>query len=204
MNVRLEDFSLGFLLQKVVKVINDSSLVGPWNITDSRKEASIGGVACCNGLGVKSRKGRVPELEESSDFFFVDFLGDVQVLGHDRRMMMGNLPLLVFVYVGVSVTSLDLVTSSSHGKFVDSVVHAPVITGSDIGFQDFSLGLLLEKVNKVVLDRVVICSWNITDSWEQAWVLGVSFGHSVGAASGQGVVPQVEETADFRVGNALG
>jgi len=134
MNVRLEDFSLGFLLQKVVKVINDSSLVGPWNITDSRKEASIGGVACCNGLGVKSRKGRVPELEESSDFFFVDFLGDVQVLGHDRRMMMGNLPLLVFVYVGVSVTSLDLVTSSSHGELVDTTILGPIGSNPDITF----------------------------------------------------------------------
>jgi hypothetical protein len=41
-------------------------------------------------------------------------------LWHDGRMMVANLPLSIFPYINEGITALDLISSGTHGKLVDS------------------------------------------------------------------------------------
>ena len=99
---------------------------------------------------------------------------------------MGNLPFAIFKDVDKTVSALDLVTSGSHGEFVDTGILAPVVANADIGFQDFTLGLLLQKVVKVVLDASIVSSWDIRHSGKQNRLGSVSLGNSVTVNCGEG------------------
>lgn len=114
---------------------------------------------------------------------------------------MSNLPFTIFVGVHVGVASLDLVTRRSHGEFVDSGVHAPVVALNDVRLQNDTLGLFLQKVDKVALDAAVVGTRRVRHGGQQDGRLGVSFGDRVGIESGQRVVPQSKEGLDFAGGN---
>ena len=149
-------------------------------------------------------------------------------LGHNTGVVMRNLPFAVFIGVDVGITGLDLVTSGSHGDYlefkhvsktqklerhyynntlamryrarltlVDTGIHAPVVTLDDVGFQNDSLWLLLEEVNKVGLDRIIVRTGNIRDGGEEDRRAGITLGNRVGIQGREGVVPEREERLDF-------
>jgi len=115
----------------------------------------------------------------------------------------GNLPFTVFEGVDEGVSGLDLVAGGSHGELIDTVVHGPVMSGGDVGFQDLSLRFLLCEVNEVSLDRFVVSSGNIRNGRQQAWssLLGVARGNLIGIQSGQSSVPDLEQVLDFLLGD---
>ncbi len=122
---------------------------------------------------------------------------------HLTGVVVGDLPFSVFECVDKGVSGLHLVTSGAHGELIDTVIHAPVVSSGDVGFQDRALGFLLAEVNKVGSDRVVVRARDIRDSWQQARVGfgGVARGDLVRVKGSQSVVPQVEESSDFLVGD---
>ena len=60
---------------------------------------------------------------------------------HDRGVVVGNLPFTIFKSINVGVSGLDLVTSGSHGEFVNTGIHDHVVSLDDIGFQNDTLRL---------------------------------------------------------------
>merc|ERR1719413_85149 len=124
-------------------------------------------------------------------------------LRHLTGVVVGNLPFSVFESVNEGVSGLDLIAGGSHGEFVDTVVHGPVVSDGDVGFQDGSLRFLLAEVNEVALDGGVVSSGNIRNSRQQARssLLGVSGRNLVGVKSGQSTVPELEQILDFLFGD---
>ena len=61
--------------------------------------------------------------------------------------------------------------------------------------------LLLQEVNKVRLDTIVVGARGVTDGRQQDRGLGVSLGDGLRVQSGQGVVPKVEKSSHFGIGN---
>ena len=111
--------------------------------------------------------------------------------------MVTNLPLPIFPHINKGISSLDLITSSSHGEFINSSILAPVVSNGNTALQDLTLWLLLEESNEVVVDGVVASSGNIAHGWEENGILGITLGNGVGILSGQGRVPELEEILDF-------
>ena len=85
---------------------------------------------------------------------------------HLTGVVMGDLPFSVFQCVDEGVSGLHLVASGAHGELIDTVIHAPVVSSGDVGFQDRALGFLLAEINKVGSNRVVVRARDIRDSWQ--------------------------------------
>mmetsp|Transcript_14745 Transcript_14745/g.22451 ORF Transcript_14745/g.22451 Transcript_14745/m.22451 type:complete len:211 (+) Transcript_14745:632-1264(+) len=112
-------------------------------------------------------------------------------------MVMSNFPLTIFVNINKAVPGLNLVTSSSHGELIDTNILAPIITGCSITFQNYSLGLELKKVDKVILDGIIIGTRGVRNSGKKNSLSGISLGYSIRIKSGKGIVPQVKQIASF-------
>ncbi len=206
-NVRLQDSSLGFLLAEIDKVGSDRVIVGTRDIRNSWQQARVGldRVARCDLVGVESGQSVVPQVEKSSNFLVGDgSRARNDFFRHLTRVVVGNLPLSTFVNVDERVSCLDLVASSSKSEFVDSDILAPVSTNGDEGFQDFTLGFLEQEGIEVISDRGGIITRDVRDSWQQNTVGSVSAGNQGRITSGQGIIPQVEQTLNFFLGDGGG
>mmetsp|Transcript_24049 Transcript_24049/g.56748 ORF Transcript_24049/g.56748 Transcript_24049/m.56748 type:complete len:257 (+) Transcript_24049:224-994(+) len=124
-------------------------------------------------------------------------------LGHLTRVMVRNLPLSIFKGVYERISCLNFVASGTQREFVNTVVHCPVVADGDIRFKDFTLRLLLAKINEIGLDGVVIGTRDIRNGWQQARrsLFGVSRRNLIRVESSQGVVPLAEQTLDFLFGD---
>lgn len=71
-------------------------------------------------------------------------------------MVMGNLPLSIFVYVDKGVTSFDLLSCSPHGELIDSAVLRPVDSLHNVTLENLTLWFELQEVGEVVFDAIVI------------------------------------------------
>ena len=80
-------------------------------------------------------------------------------LGHDRGMVMGDLPLTVLELVDEGITGLDLVAEEV--ELVDAGILAPVGTDNDVGLEDGALGLLLKEVDEIILDGIIVSAGNV-------------------------------------------
>lgn len=65
-----------------------------------------------------------------------------ECLRHDRRMMVTNLPLSILPHIHKGVPSLDLITSSSHCKLINSNIRANIVTDGNTALQNLTLWLL--------------------------------------------------------------
>mmetsp|Transcript_509 Transcript_509/g.1052 ORF Transcript_509/g.1052 Transcript_509/m.1052 type:complete len:304 (-) Transcript_509:59-970(-) len=202
--------SLGLALQKVNKVVLDGFWCRSGSVADGWQQDRVLAVAGGDLLGVKRGQSVIPEVEEGTGFPGIDVLGTSHFLGHDffghlARVVVGNLPLVVAIGLGVDkgVSSLDLGTSRSHGELVDSIVLGPLsaVTNLNEGFDDLSLRLALQKVVKVVLDAVVAVAGGVADGWQQKSVVGVAIGNFVAVECGEGIVPQSKQSLDLRFAN---
>mmetsp|Transcript_21511 Transcript_21511/g.27718 ORF Transcript_21511/g.27718 Transcript_21511/m.27718 type:complete len:283 (-) Transcript_21511:892-1740(-) len=108
-------------------------------------------------------------------------------------MVVSNLPLVIFPHVNERISSKYLVSSCSHRKFVNTYILAPVVANNYIAFYNFTLRLLLQETNKVVLDKFVVSTRNITDSRKQYGFLRITLGNSIRIFSGKSTVPQLEK-----------
>ena len=104
-------------------------------------------------------------------------------------MVVGNLPFTIFIDINIGVSSLDLVPSGSHCEFINTDILAPVVSNGDITFKNFSLWLFLQKVNKVVLDTVIVSAWFVGYSWKKNSLLGVSLGDGIRVKSIKSIIP---------------
>jgi len=112
-------------------------------------------------------KGVVPEIEQIANLVHSNLDSISSRLGsfrHDGRMVMRDLPLTMLVDVNEGVSGLDLVTSRTHGEFVDSGITCPSITNGNVSIKDDTLRCLGKEVIKVVLDTVIVCSGFVTHS----------------------------------------
>ena len=91
-NIGLQDLTLGLLLEEINKVALDAVVVSAGSIAHSREKAGSLGVALGDGVGILGGESTVPELEEVLDLVLGDGRGNVDALGHDGRMVVGNLP----------------------------------------------------------------------------------------------------------------
>mmetsp|Transcript_36560 Transcript_36560/g.88599 ORF Transcript_36560/g.88599 Transcript_36560/m.88599 type:complete len:443 (+) Transcript_36560:425-1753(+) len=201
--VGLDNLSLGLHLEEVGEVVMDSIVVSAWSVRDSWEKNSVLGVTLGDSVGVKSGKSVVPQVEELLGFRFRDGLS-LGGFRHDRRVVVGNLPLSVFVDVDIGVTGLDLVSTGTHGEFVDTGILAPSGSDLDLSINDLSLGLQLKKVGEVVLKSGVVSAWLIRDSGEKDGVTGVTVSNLLGVKSGKGVVPDIEQLADLILRDVFG
>ena len=194
-DVALKDNSLGLLGEEVGEVVQDGGVVRAGGVRHGGEENSLGGVPLGHGIGVEGGKGVVPEVEQVLDLLLGDGLrghgGDL--LRHDGRVVVGNLPLTVLVRVHEGVTALDLVTGGTHGELVDTGIKDDVLALDDGALEDGSLGLLGEEVGEVVLDGGVVRAGGVRHGGEEDGLAGVTLGDSVRVEGGEGVVPQVEE-----------
>lgn len=90
---------------------------------DSRKKDGLLGISGSNLLRVKSGKSIIPQVEKRSDLFLGEDIGTSTVLGlnlfgHLGGVVVGDLPLAVFVLVKESVSSLDESSCGTHLEFV--------------------------------------------------------------------------------------
>ena len=126
------------------------------------------------------------------------------LFGHGGRVVVGDLPFVAFLDVSEGVSGLDLVSSGTHGEFVDSGILGPAVSHDDLALRDNTLGLQLQKVVKVVLDGGVVGTGSVGHGRKQNRVGGVTAGNLVRVKGGQGVVPEVEQGAHFTFGNSSG
>lgn len=176
--IRLQNNTLGLLLQKVDKVVLDGGVVSTRLIRNSGQQNSVAGVSLGNDIGVQSRKGVVPEVEQVLDFVLGN-AGSSGRFGHHGRVVVGNLPLTIFVDVNKGVSGLDLISGSTHGEFIDTDILGPTITDGDERVNNFSLGLLEQKCVEIVLDGFVVGTGNIRNGGEKDGFLGVSLGNDI-------------------------
>mmetsp|Transcript_7369 Transcript_7369/g.13420 ORF Transcript_7369/g.13420 Transcript_7369/m.13420 type:complete len:317 (+) Transcript_7369:327-1277(+) len=139
------DLSLGLQLQEVREVINNSRVVVPWNIRHGRKQDSCFGVSVCHLLRILSRQSIIPQVEKRTNFLLRNGFCCDDTFWHHTRVVVVDLPFIIFPHVNEGVTALDLIACGSHGEFVNPRVLAPVVPDRDIALQDFTLGLLLQE-----------------------------------------------------------
>ena len=199
----LEDLALRLLLEEVDKVGSDLVVIVPRRVADGGQEAGLLGVALGNSIRVEGGKGIVPKREETANFGIANHgtTGKLS-LGHDGTVMMSDLPLSIFVLVDEGIPGLDLVAEQI--ELVDAGILTPVGTDHDVGLEDDALRLLLQKVDEIILDRSVVGPGNIRYCGEKDSLLGVALGDSIGVEGGEGVVPEMEQTADFGLCDGLG
>lgn len=201
-DVGFEDLSLGLLLQEIDEVVVDGIVVSSGDVRNSGQEAGAARVTLGNGIGITGGKGVVPEVEESANLVFGDSNG-LAGLRHDRRVVLADLPFSILEDVDESVTSLDLSTVGSHGELVDSGILGPVLSNDNVAGDDLSLGLKFQEVDEVVLDSVVISTGNVRDSRQKNSFPGITGSDLAGVKSGESIIPQVEKSLDFLLGNGL-
>mmetsp|Transcript_6970 Transcript_6970/g.16786 ORF Transcript_6970/g.16786 Transcript_6970/m.16786 type:complete len:510 (-) Transcript_6970:28-1557(-) len=196
---RFEDFSLRLLLEEGIEVVGDRGLVVTRDIGDGGQQDTLGCISRCDQRRVTSGQRIVPKVEQVLDFFLLDRSSNVNALGHDTGMMVGNLPLVSFVDIDVTVSGLNLVASSTHGELVDSAILGPSVSDTNITFKDFSLRFLQEESIEVILDGVEVTTGDIRNSRKKdgTGLHGVSACDQSGVTGGQGVVPQAEQSTDF-------
>lgn len=119
-------------------------------------------------------------------------------------MVVGNLPFVILVLVDKRVTGHDLITCRSQGEFVDTSIHAPVVSLDDGRLGNDTLRLLFTKVGKVALDAFVVGSGLVADCGQQDGLGSISLGDRFGVERGQSIVPQVKKAADLVVGHGRG
>ena len=108
-------------------------------------------------------------------------------------MVVGDLPLSILVNVNETVSALDLVTSGTHGEFIDTRILAPVVSNGNVRLKDLTLRLLLEESDKVVLDERVVCPRHIRNGRQKNSLAGVTLSDSIGVLGGERRVPQLEK-----------
>lgn len=196
-NIGLKDLSMGCLLQETNKVVFDQCEVSSGNITDSGQQDSISGITSGYCNRVLSGEGRVPKLEKVSDLGFDDL--HFSSLGHDRRMVLGDLPLAFLEEVDEGVTSLNLLSINSHGELVNSGILGPVGSYNDISIKNLFLGLKLADVGEVINTSWVVGTWNIQDIGEKNSVVGISVSNLERILSGKRIVPKVENSSEIEL-----
>ena len=115
--------------------------------------------------------------------------------------MVRDFPLAVFIRVHVCVTGLDLAPVRSEGELVNTSIECPIVTLEHVAFENDTLWLQLQEIDKVGVNRVVACARSVRDSWKEDRLGRVAFGNSLGIESGEGIVPKREEVLDFLFGN---
>ena len=81
--------------------------------------------------------------------------------GHERRVVVRNLPFSLFVHVDKTVSSLHRITRGMHGEFVNTGILTPVVANAHVGFQNFPLGFVEQERIKVILDASVVSARSI-------------------------------------------
>mmetsp|Transcript_38513 Transcript_38513/g.115550 ORF Transcript_38513/g.115550 Transcript_38513/m.115550 type:complete len:455 (-) Transcript_38513:360-1724(-) len=202
-NIGLQNSSLRLLEEEGIKVVLDRVIVGTRNIAHSGEEYTGLSIALGNGIRVKCVQGRVPQLEETANLIFSNCLGNVNAFGHNRAVVMSNLPLVVLEDIDVGVTSLDLVTSCTHGKLINTSVLRPAISNADVTLKDSALRLLQQESIEVILNGGIISSRSIADSWEEDSLLGVALGNNARVTSRERIIPKREKGPDLGLSNSL-
>ena len=206
-HVRFQNGALWFLLAEINEVGLDGVVIRARNVGNSWQQARVGldRIARSDLVGVEGGQGVVPQVEESSDFLVGDSgRSRDDLLRHLTRVVVGNLPLSVFIDVDEGVSGLDLVSGGSKGEFVNTNILAPVGSNGNKRFQDFSLRLLEQEGVEIVGDRSGVVTRNIGDSWQQNTLGCVSAGNQGRITSCQGVIPQVEQSLHFLLGDRSG
>mmetsp|Transcript_27013 Transcript_27013/g.44597 ORF Transcript_27013/g.44597 Transcript_27013/m.44597 type:complete len:233 (+) Transcript_27013:263-961(+) len=187
-HITIHNLPLGLFLQKVHKVGSDGTVICTRSVRNSWKENTFFGISLGNLIRVKSGKSIVPQVKQASNLIIAN-LQSSRSFRHLGRMVMSNLPLAIFININKAVSGLDLVTSSSHGELIDTNILAPIITCRHITLQDYSLWLELQKVDKVVLDRSIISTRSVRNSWKENTFFGISLGNLIRVKSCKSIVP---------------
>ena len=126
-----------------------------------------------------------------------------QLLGHERRVVVTDLPFSILKDVNKRVSGPNHTAVGSLSEFVDTDILAPILTNTHIRLNNLSVGLDGQEFVKIVLDARVGRSRNITYSGQKDGALGVSSRDGIRVTRQQSVVPQLEQTPNFRFGNDL-
>ncbi len=201
LDVRFEDLSLWLLLQESYEVILDKLVVGSWYIRNGGEKTGRGSVTGSNLVRILSGKSIIPKVEQGANSLLID--GGLS-LRENRGVVLRDLPLSVLEYVYVGVTSLDLLSTSSHGELVDSSILGPVGSNNDVSAEDLSLGLVLEEVGEVVNNSGTVGTGDVGNSGKKNSLLGVTVGNLLRVKGGKGSVPESEEVTYLVLGDGLG
>mmetsp|Transcript_35592 Transcript_35592/g.75021 ORF Transcript_35592/g.75021 Transcript_35592/m.75021 type:complete len:409 (+) Transcript_35592:170-1396(+) len=195
-DIALQNLALRLLRQETNKVVMNQIVVGSGNVTDGWKQDCVLGVTFCNCIRIFCGQCRIPKLEKVSDLLLCNGLSH-GALGHDRGVMVINLPFSILKDVNEGITSLHFLPCCSHRELIDSSILAPVVSNSDMAFQNFTLGLQLQKVDKVILNARKVRSGRVTNSGQQHSTLGIPSRNRLRVQSCQGIVPQAEQSANL-------
>mmetsp|Transcript_14466 Transcript_14466/g.20520 ORF Transcript_14466/g.20520 Transcript_14466/m.20520 type:complete len:296 (-) Transcript_14466:470-1357(-) len=202
-NISVEDLSLGLQFEEVCEVINLSEVVVTGNIRNSWEENTLLAVSLGNLLWVFRSKSIVPKAEETADLILSDGLSCDNALRHDTGVVVVDLPFSIFVNIHETVTSLYLLSGSTHCELIDTNILAPVVSNCDVALQDLSLGLQLQEVNEVVLNAFEVSPWCIGHGREKNSLSGVTRSNLLGVKGGKSIVPKAEKSTNFVLSNWL-
>mmetsp|Transcript_27665 Transcript_27665/g.40826 ORF Transcript_27665/g.40826 Transcript_27665/m.40826 type:complete len:264 (+) Transcript_27665:321-1112(+) len=197
LNIALKDSSLWLKLQEVNKVIFDRLEVGTGSIAYSGEKDTLFGISHGNLLWVLGGQSIIPKSEQILNLRFGDGLTHGNLLGHDTRVMVLDLPYSILLNVKESVTSLYLISGCTHGEFVNTGITGPSISNADISIKDLSLRLFEKESIEVILNRVKVSSGSVADGRQQNRGSSVTTGNNTRISSGQGGIPEAEKGTDF-------
>ena len=86
-------------------------------------------------------------------------------LRHFRRVVVINLPLIVFQYVDEGITGLDLVSSFPQGELINTNIRTPIVTNAYMTFKNLTTWSALCENVKVILNKFVVGTWSVRYSW---------------------------------------
>ena len=85
-------------------------------------------------------------------------------------------------------------------KIIHTSILSPVGPNLDIAFQNLPIRLLLQKANKVICNLIGRITRLIRKGGQQDGILGITIGNGVRLSGVKGIIPEVEEGADFGLG----
>mmetsp|Transcript_12403 Transcript_12403/g.19086 ORF Transcript_12403/g.19086 Transcript_12403/m.19086 type:complete len:296 (-) Transcript_12403:513-1400(-) len=121
-DMAFHDLSLGLQLQEMNEIVLNAFEVSPWCIGHGGEENSLTSITRSDLLGVKGGKSVVPKAEKSTNLVLSNWLAHGNLLWHNTRMVMLNLPDAILLNIVVSVTSLHLIASGAHSELINSSI----------------------------------------------------------------------------------
>ena len=196
-DMALEDLSLRLELKEVGEVVLDARVVRAGSVADGREQDTGLAVPVSHLLRVERGKRVVQKAEQAADFVLGDGLSHRDLLRHNTRVVVLDLPDSVLLNVVERVASLNLVAGRSHCELVDSCIDGPTVSGVDFSLEDRALRLLEQERIEVVLHRVVVGAGHVGHGGEEAGLFDVPAGDDAAVSRSEGLVPELEEGSDL-------
>lgn len=198
-HVTLHNISRGLVGEKGDEVVFDGFVIRAGHVRDGgQKHRAPFCVASGDLVRVEGQERVVPEVKQASDVVFRhNGWGRGCCLGHERRVVVGNLPRPVFPHVHKRVSAPGRFPRATKGEFVNAGVLGPrtVPTYQHVPGQDVARRLLLQKDFKIVPNAVKVQALAIRKRGQKVAVFGIPRCDRGGIFGFERVVPELKQVS---------